>query len=157
MKEQVGKPLGEADLGMITLAIYREISDETFSLRSLSRFDDTTGAITTFGNIEQGAVVKVCGASREQVLQGASAALSAIRRRGFSPAAAVIISCAGRKWLLDDCGREEVALVQAAMGSHVPLIGFPSLGEIGPYLKDDGTYSDTLFHNVTFVVCLLGE
>ncbi len=156
IRDQIDKPLAEADLGMIALAIYRNATDESFYLRSLSRFDDTDGSITVFGSIERGAVVRVCGISQEQVLSGVSTALAGVRQRGFTPAAAVIVSCVGRKWLLDDCGRQEVELVRKAVGSHLPLVGFPSFGEIGPLLSPEGTYSESLFHNVSFVICLLG-
>lgn len=156
MKEQVGKPLVEADLGIVPLAVYHDIERGQFSLRTPSRFDASNGAITTFGSINAGAEVKVCIATREQIMQGVSAALDDIMAGGFKPAAAIIISCAGRKWLLDDCGREEVAAVQSYIGASIPLVGFPSFGEMGPYHQADGSYSDTLFHNVTIVICLLG-
>ncbi|HEX9078677.1 MAG TPA: FIST N-terminal domain-containing protein [Desulfuromonadaceae bacterium] len=157
IREQIDKPLTDADLGMISLAIYRDEGDTSFSLRSLSRFNDPGDAVTTFGSIEQGAVVRVCGISEKQALLGVSSALEGIRRSGFTPAAAIIVSCVGRKWLLDDAWRQEVELVQKALGSHLPLVGFPSFGEIGPILTAEGTYGENLFHNVSFVICLLGE
>lgn len=68
----------------------------------------------------------------------------------------MVISCAGRKWLLEDRANEEVEQVLATLGQRIPLVGFPSFGEISPFRKPDGTYSDTFFHNVTFVICAIG-
>lgn len=101
-------------------------------------------------------MVRVCGISEKQVLLGVSSALAGVLRCGFTPAAAIIVSCAGRKWLLDDCWHQEVKMVQKALGSHLSLVGFSSFGEIGPFLSPEGTYSESLFHNVSFVICLLG-
>jgi hypothetical protein len=156
IKDQIGKPIAEADLGILALAAYTDPSQEQFFQRVLFRFDKRTGAITTFGSIPTGAIVRVSGADREQLLQAVSNCIEAVVRTGFIPAAAIIISCVGRKWQLDTCGEEEVQAIQDAIGHHIPLVGFPSFGEIGPFFKDDGTYTESFFHNAACVICLLG-
>ncbi len=155
IQEQTGKPVVEADLGMVPFAHYRN-DDGHFSLRALSRFDATDGSVSTFGSIAAGSMVRVCGATIEQVLEGVETALSPLFRPGFVPGAAVVVSCAARKWLLDERGREEVSRVKALLGDRIPLVGFPSFGEFGPYCLPQGGYTETLFHNVTFVICILG-
>ncbi|MBI5576250.1 MAG: FIST C-terminal domain-containing protein [Deltaproteobacteria bacterium] len=157
MKEQLGKPLGEADLGIVPLAAYRQADDEYFFLRTPSHLDRESGAIATFGSIEAGTAVRVCTATRPDVLDGVLRAAEGVEARGFTPAAALVVSCAGRKWLLSDSGKEEVDLVLSAFGGKIPMAGFPSFGEISPFRKPGGAYTQTFFHNVTFVVCLLGE
>lgn len=156
IKEQVGKPLAMADLGILALATYSDSAPESFFMRASYRFDMLTGAITTFGSIPTGATIRVSGAGRDQLLQAVASCIKTVTDSGFIPAAAVIISCAGRKWQLDNCGEEEVQAIQDAIGLQIPLIGFPSFGEIGPFLKDDGTYTGSFFHNATLVICLLG-
>jgi hypothetical protein len=74
---------------------------------------------------------------------------------GFIPSAAIIISCAGRKWLLADRGEKELSAFFAHLGYPIPLIGFPSFGEFSPFRQYDGAYTAVNFHNVTFVICLL--
>lgn len=156
IEDQIGKPPAEADLGIIALATYTDESHDTFFMRTSIRFDRPTGAITTFGSIPPGATIRVSVADRDQLLQAVSSGIASLVRTGFTPAAAIIISCAGRKWQLNNCGEEEVQTIQNAIGYHIPLVGFPSFGEIGPFLKDDGTYTESFFHNATFVICLLG-
>lgn len=155
-KDRLGKPLGEADLGIVPFAAY-DASGVHFVLRSPSGLDDATGAISTFGSIPEGTVVRVCAATRDEVLGGVQTAVEGLGGIGFRPKAAIIVSCAGRKWLLDDPGREEVSRVLSALGGNIPLVGFPSFGEIAPFLHLDGSYSAPFFHNGTFVVVLLGE
>jgi len=156
IKDQIGKPLAEADLGILALATYTDPLQEQFFLRVLYRFDKPTGAITTFGSIPSGATIRVSGANREQLMQAVSSCVEAVLRTGFTPAAAIIISCAGRKWQLNSCGQEEVQAIQESIGHHIPLVGFPSFGEIGPFIREDGRYTESFFHNATFVICLLG-
>lgn len=50
-----------------------------------------------------------------------------IRDGGWS--SAVVISCAGRKWLLEDRNEEEVRQVLSTLGRKIPLVGFPSFGD----------------------------
>jgi len=156
MKEQLGKPLGEADLGIVPLAMYPSDGTGCFSLRTPSRLEPKTGAIHLFGSVDPGTAVRVCTATREEVLKGVSTALEGLPLEKAGGIAAVVISCAGRKWLLDDQGKEEVERILATLGREIPLVGFPSFGEFSPFRRPDGTYSDTFFHNVTFVVCVLG-
>lgn len=156
IKDQVGKPLAEADLGILALASYSDAAQEQFVLRASYRFDLLSGAIEIFGSIPTGSTVRVSGAGREQLLSAVSQGIESLVRTGFTPAAAIVISCAGRKWELENSGEEEVRLIQEVIGRQIPLVGFPSFGEIGPFRRGDGTYSESYFHNATLVICLLG-
>jgi hypothetical protein len=133
-------------------------SAEHFFLRTSSQLHAETGAVTTFGSVEQGTVVRVCSASREDVMRGVTDAMQGLTldSLGFTPSAAIVISCAGRKWLLADRGEKEISALFEHLGYSIPLIGFPSFGEISPFRLGDGAYTTVNFHNVTFVVCLLG-
>jgi len=155
--EQIGKPLAEADHGIIALSTYTDATMKQFFMRASSSFDNQTGSVRLFGSVPEGATVRVSCADRAQLLQGVSQSIDAITKSCFKPSAAVIISCAGRKWQLNSCGQEEVLAFQEALGDQLPLVGFPSFGEIGPFQDDVGAYTDSYFHNVSFVVCLLGD
>ena len=157
MTGELGTPLGEADLGIVPLAAYQYGSSEHFCLRTPSHLHADTGAVTTFGGVEQGTVVRICTASREDIIRGVADAMHGLSPEslGFIPSAAIIISCAGRKWLLADRGEKELTAFFKQLGYSVPLIGFPSFGEISPFRFGDGSYTPVSFHNATFVVCLL--
>lgn len=158
MARQLGKPLSESDLGIVPLAAYQAGSSEHFCLRAPSHLHADSGAVTTFGSVEQGTSVRVCTASRGDVIRGVTDAMRGLEHGtlGFAPSAAIIISCAGRKWLMADKGEKELSAFFEQLGCAVPLIGFPSFGEISPFRCGDGGYTAVSFHNVTLVVCLLG-
>lgn len=158
MTAQLGKPLGGIDVGVVSLAAYQDGCDGPYFLRGIQRIEEATGCITAFGSVREGACVRVCAATREEVLQGVSQAVRGLLDEGlgFEPRAAIVLTCAGRKWLLEDRGEKELQVLFDALGTKVPLVGFPSFGEIGPYRLPGGGYTESYFHNETFVICLLG-
>ena len=156
LREQIGKVPGETDLGIVPLATYHGAGGGHYFLRTPSSFDAQTGAATMFGSLERGAAVRVCTATRDDVLHAVEDAMRMTKREGFEPCAALVVSCAGRKWLLEEGIAAEVEKVLAAVGRRIPLVGLPSFGEIGPFRDATGAYTPTFFHNVTFVVCLFG-
>ena len=109
-----------------------------------------------FGSLEKDTEVRVCTATRDDVLRAVEDAMRKTKRAGFEPCGALLVSCAGRKWLLEEGTPAEVEKVLDAVGRRIPLVGLPSFGEIGPFLDSTGTYTPSYFHNVTFVVCLFG-
>ena len=157
LREQIGKAPGETDLGIVPLATYHaEGGNGHYFLRTPSHFDPETGAATMFGSLEKNAEVRVCTATREDVLRAVEDAMRVTKSAGFEPCGALVVSCAGRKWLLEEGTSAEVEKVLAAVGRRIPLVGLPSFGEIGPFRDAAGKYSPSFFHNVTFVVCLFG-
>jgi len=155
LREQTGKTMGGMELAVLPIAEYLSDDDTHYALRSCSHID-TNGAVTLFGRIMPGSRVRVCHASTEEIVGGVEKAFAGVKNGGFEPAAALIVSCAGRKWLLAEAGQEEVNRTIATLGM-VPLIGLPSFGEICPFRPKDGAYSPVNFHNVTFVAGVLGR
>ena len=156
IREQTGKTLAEADLGILALANETGPCQNQFFLRVMFGFDNCCGSITCFGSVPNGTTLRVSKANRADLLSAVTECIEKLRNTGFKPAAAIVISCVGRKWLLNTCGQEEVQAIQNVLGNHLPLIGFPSFGEIGAFLNDDNSYTETYFHNATCVLCLLG-
>jgi hypothetical protein len=156
LREQIGKAPGETDLGIVPLATYDAAGQGHYFLRTPSSFDPVSGAATMFGSVEKGASVRVCTATRDDVLHAVEQAMWRTKRAHFEPCGALVVSCAGRKWMLEEGTDAEVEKVLEAVGRRIPLVGLPSFGEIGPFLDPRGAYTPTFFHNVTFVVCLFG-
>jgi hypothetical protein len=155
LREQTGKTMGGMELAVLPLAEYTPGNDHQFVLRSCSHIEQN-GPVTLFGRVSEGSRVRVCHAALEEILGGVDTTMSGVKDPGFEPGAAIIISCAGRKWLLPESGQEEIERTIKEMGA-IPLVGIPSYGEISPFRSAGGLYSSAKFHNVTFVVCILGK
>lgn len=155
LKEQTGKTMGGMELAVLPIAEYTSEDCSQFVLRSCSHIEEN-GPVTLFGRVSEGSQVRVCHAALEEILGGVETALAGVDRHDFEAQAAIIISCAGRKWLLAEAGQEEIDRTLRSLGT-IPLVGIPSYGEISPFRSREGVYSSAMFHNVTFVICVLGR
>lgn len=156
VREQIGQTVRPMDLGVVPLAEYPSDGYGHFVLRTPSGADETTGEVKLFGRIPEGAEVRVCRATMQEILDGVDTALNEAMETGFHADAAILVSCAGRKWLLNESGKEEVDRVRERLGD-IPIAGLPSFGEIAPFHFSDGSYTPLQFHNVTFVICVFGS
>lgn len=157
VREQTGKSLAEADIGVLAFAGRIDSSHKHHVMRMVRGFDTSGGTISTFGSIPVGTTVSISGADREGLIHAVTSCAETVSGSGIRAAAAIVISCVARKWQLCSCGQEEVQAIQEVTGTRIPLIGFPSFGEIGPFIGNDGNVSSSHFHNGTCIVCLLGE
>ena len=158
--EFINQQFGAAPAGgdpVVALAAYGQSETANFAMRTPYQVDNDTGAITYFGSVTQGTPVRVCFATREDVVNGVNETLKGIPELDFKPEAAIVITCAGRKWILGHQTSEEVKRLRPNLPKDLSLIGLPTYGEFAPYLKDDGTYSESVFHNVTYIVTLIGQ
>jgi hypothetical protein len=115
-----------------------------------------SGAINYLGDVREGAMVRITIADRGAILQGCRESVGkafADYPHGKTPAAALLFSCAARKYLLGTQTGEELGIVESVLGSQVPVCGFYGYGEIGPLDTKDPT---SKFHNETFVSLILG-
>ena len=71
---------------------------------------------------------------------------------GVQPEAALIFSCAVRRFLLGSRTRVETELARSVLGTTIPMAGIYCYGEIGPVR---GVETSRYF-NETFVTLLLG-
>lgn len=152
-----GKPVLRSDQGSVALTILNACEAGEKKLRGIaqnSRSD--AGGLTLHGGIQKGDIVQVCLAQPEDLVSEVYHIASQAVASGFQPSAALVVSCAGRKWLLGGEIAFEVGAIEEAFGGALPLVGFPSFGEIGP-LFHQGAYTRNLFHNMTYILLLLGN
>lgn len=150
LTHEIGRPPTETELGTLPLAAYK---NDVFTMRTPYEIDINRGSLTYFGRIEEGTPVQVCTATREDILEGVSQLVREISPLPFKPRGALVFSCGGRKWVLDDQVAEELNLLMEGLGGPLPLAGFPSFGEIGPLYRGSAQpYTESLFHNVSLVV-----
>ena len=136
------------------LAVIESGGDEWY-LRAVLAADPASGSINVAGTIPVGAVVQLTTADTSEILAGAEAALERTTAEfptGARPEAALIFSCAVRRFLLGSRTRVEADLARKVYGASMPIAGLYCYGEIGPVR---GTESSRFF-NETFTTLLLG-
>lgn len=114
--------------------------------RSMRFFDQPEGAVTYWGDLQTGDVVRL-GMGDGGSLVRTAARLSATT----TPEAAILYSCVGRELVLGEMAEKEVSTIHELLGG-VALSGFFSFGEIGPT-----THGSLAYYNQTAVLALLRE
>jgi hypothetical protein len=140
------------------LAVFEAPGSERFYLRTPMAYDRDRGAITFYGAVPEGATVQITMAATEQIIEGAKASIAHALDEfpaGSRPEAALLFSCATRKFLLGTRARGEIDLVRDVLGARVPVGGIYCMGEIAPMAM--AVTDRTRFHNATLVSILLGS
>jgi hypothetical protein len=138
------------------LAVWDDAAATSFYLRTPADSDPETGLIRFFGTVPEGAIVQITTAGTEQIFDGARASVASALAgypAGRTPDAALLYSCATRRFLLGTRAGHEVELIREALGTAVPVTGFYCLGEIAPI---GASGDDSQFLNATMVSVLLG-
>lgn len=139
--------------GEYPLAVF-EAGNTDFYLRACDRWDPTDHSVHFMGEVPEQATVQITHATHDQIIAASKTAIeqAVTLYPGKQPAAALIISCAARHWLLGNRAQEEYKLSQQFLDPAIPAIGFYSYGEIAP-LKIQG---QSYYHQETLVTLLLG-
>jgi hypothetical protein len=156
------KYLGEKAKGLPATALLFPLSittkDETKPLvRTILSINEEKQSMTFAGDIPEGATVQLMKANFDKLIDGAYEAAESgkttLSPDGNSPGLAILISCVGRKLVLDQRIEEEVESVREIIGNQIPMAGFYSYGELSPFA---GFHSCRL-HNQTMTITLMGE
>lgn len=152
--EYFDKYIGDCDLFMnYCLAVHQQ-DGEGFFVCSAPASDRAAGTVTLNGYAPEGSMVQIGTADKATLLQSCQESLrqALASYPGGRPAAALLVSCAGRKLIMGSQAARELQTVKRQLPA-VPFTGFYSYGEFGPITRD-GPF---MFHGATFITLLLGE
>ncbi len=124
-------------------------------VRTILSIDENEGSMRFAGNLPQGSKVRLMKGSFERLIEGSStAAKNSIGCEDeTAPELAILVSCVGRKLILQDRTDEEVQAVQQIFGERTCLAGFYSYGEISPF--NPATHCE--LHNQTMTITTFSE
>jgi len=150
--EEKSKELPGAAL-MYPLNVQVEKDGHSF-VRSVLSIDEETNAMTLAGSIPQNSKVQLMMTNVDNIANATEiAATQAVTGRKTAPELAILMSCIGRKLVLDQRVEEELEEVSEIVGDNVTVAGFYSYGEIAPFY---GLMSCQL-HNQTMTITLISE
>ncbi|WP_027880931.1 FIST signal transduction protein [Mesoflavibacter zeaxanthinifaciens] len=130
-----------------------QIDDQPI-VRSILNIDETNNSVILAGDIPENAKVQLMMTNVDNIANASErAAKQAMNLRQNKPELAMLVSCIGRKLVLDQRVEEEVEEVIEVIGKDATISGFYSYGEIAPF---DGEISCQL-HNQTMTITLISE
>lgn len=123
-------------------------------VRTILNIDRELKSMIFAGDVAQDAKVQLMMASADAIADGAGiAAAQAMTDRNHPPQLALLVSCIGRKLVLDQRVEEEIEEVLDKVGKTVTTAGFYSYGEMAPFQSDN----KCVLHNQTMTLTLISE
>ncbi len=124
-------------------------------VRTILNINEEEKSMTFAGNLPEGSKVRLMKANFDKLIDASSTAAthssSGIKNR--SPDLAILVSCVGRKLILQERTDEEVQAAKDILGENTTITGFYSYGEISPF--NTGTQCE--LHNQTMTITTLTE
>lgn len=124
-------------------------------VRTILAVDEAEQSLTFAGDVPEGSYGQLMHANFDRLVDGASAAARTCQDalRGAWVDVAFLISCAGRKLVLQQRVEEEVEAVRDVLGEGTVLAGFYSYGELSPFTPT----ARCELHNQTMTITTLRE
>lgn len=124
-------------------------------VRTILGVNEEDNSLTFAGNIPEGYYARLMKASFDRLIEGAAlAAQNSLTDLSTSPPdLAILISCVGRKIVLNQRIEEEVEIIRSVYGESTAITGFYSYGEISPSYTSEGPE----LHNQTMTITTFTE
>ncbi len=133
------------------LSIRSQDSDD-YLVRTILNVNEEQKSLTFAGNMPEGNYARLMKANFDRLIEGSSdAAQNSLKTN--KPELAILISCVGRKLVLDQRIEEEVEVIRAVYGDKTAITGFYSYGEIAPSFN----FSKCELHNQTMTITTFSE
>lgn len=122
--------------------------------RTLLAIDEEQKSITFAGDIPEGYIARLMKPDIDALIDGAGLAAKDIIQRKNSRGLSLVVSCVGRRVVMNDLVEEELENVESVLGENVQLTGFYSYGEISPF---QNKMKQCELHNQTMTLTTLYE
>ena len=142
------------DISM-TFPIQIKMNDKEEALvRTVIMVNEEEKSITLAGNVSEGAKLQMIMGFGDSIIRGATtAAIQSTEHRKQKAELVLMVSCAGRKVVMQERIEEEVEALIDVIGEETPLVGMYSYGEMAPFKGSTGCE----LHNHTMTLTLLSE
>ncbi len=155
-KEYLGPYVNDLPGSALFFPLSMRVEDsENKPVRTILSINEEEKSMTFAGNLPQGSKVRLMKANFNRIINGSSVAarLSLHEGKKKSPELAILISCVGRKLILQDRTIEEVKAARNIYGPKTAMTGFYSYGELSPFSLDNKCE----LHNQTMTITTFSE
>ncbi len=154
-KKYLGDKASELPQSALLYPLSVKSKDKKESIvRTILTIDEETNAMILAGDVPEGSTVQLMMANIDHIVDGAlQAAELGMKNRANKPELAILISCIGRKLVMDQRVEEEIEEVIESIGEQTIVSGFYSYGELAPF---EGNINCEL-HNQTMTLTLFSE
>ncbi|WP_420571106.1 FIST signal transduction protein [Kordia sp.] len=123
-------------------------------VRTILNIDEAENSMILAGDILENSRVQLMMTNVDNIVNASEqAATQALQLRNKEPELAILVSCIGRKLVLDQRVEEEVEEVIEVVGENTTICGLYSYGEIAPFSDE----KNCQLHNQTMTITLISE
>ena len=123
-------------------------------VRTVLSINKDDSSMTLAGGVPKDSRVQLTMSSIDDIAGGAyDAANLAMEKRKNKPQLALLVSCVGRKVVMDQRVEEEIEEVMDIVGDQTSIVGFYSYGEMAPFHGE----RNCELHNQTMTLTLISE
>ncbi|ALU75059.1 FIST signal transduction protein [Tenacibaculum finnmarkense] len=123
-------------------------------VRTILNINEADNSMILAGDILENSKVQLMMTNVDNIVNAAElAAINASELRTKKPELAILVSCIGRKLVLDQRVEEEVEEVVEVIGTQTTVCGLYSYGEIAPFNGENNCQ----LHNQTMTITLISE
>ncbi|KAB1158586.1 histidine kinase [Tenacibaculum aiptasiae] len=132
----------------------KSTNDKQSIVRTILNIDEEKNSMILAGDILEGSRVQLMMTNVDSIVNASEKAASdALKLRKTDPELAILVSCIGRKLVLDQRVEEEVEEVLEVVGKDTTICGLYSYGEIAPFRNE----TNCQLHNQTMTITLISE
>ncbi|HEY9196921.1 MAG TPA: FIST C-terminal domain-containing protein, partial [Mucilaginibacter sp.] len=153
-KEYLGEYVNELPGSALLFPISLSIKDSERKLvRTILTVNEEEKSMTFAGNMPEGSNVRLMKANFEKLIRASSSAAVDASDKGSLAELAIMVSCVGRKLVLNERTDEELVAAKEIFGDNTVITGFYSYGELSPLNKG----SNCELHNQTMTITTFAE
>tara|TARA_R110002049_G_scaffold183679_8_gene351691 strand:- start:25857 stop:26999 length:1143 start_codon:yes stop_codon:yes gene_type:complete len=128
--------------------------DNNSIVRTILNINEEDNSMILAGDVFENSKVQLMMTNVDNIVNAAEkAAVNALESRKKKPELAILVSCIGRKLVLDQRVEEEVEEVMEVVGENTTITGLYSYGEIAPFVGENNCQ----LHNQTMTITLISE
>ncbi|WP_422350051.1 FIST signal transduction protein [Flagellimonas sp.] len=154
-KKYLGEKAAELPQAALLYPLTVQQSEDSEPLvRTILNIDEEANSMILAGDVPMNSKVQLMMSTMDDIAEGAcNAAELAMRDRENKPELAILVSCVGRKLVLDQRTEDEIEEVADVIGEQASITGFYSYGEMAPFAGKN----ECQLHNQTMTLTLLSE
>lgn len=152
--------LGDAQEGLpgsglrFPLSVKMKNDNNKEIMRTLLAVDEKDQSMCFAGDVPQGSSAKLMKTNIDGLINGSELSAKSILKVNNKDALGLVVSCVGRKIVMDQLVEEELDVIEDSLGSNVKLVGLYSYGELAPLTS--GSFECRL-HNQTMTLTVIYE
>lgn len=132
----------------------RQSENDYKLIRTLLSINEEQQSLTFAGDTPEGSITLLMKGNIDDLISSSEQAAQDAKLETGNTTLAIVISCVGRRLLMDQMADEELETAQEILGKNTWITGFYSYGELSPNNKDNKTCN---LHNQTLTLMTISE